>query len=93
MNVNNGKVYVGKVEDKTTDFGTFQKIGITAEDLRKLADLCANDRGWVNLDMKPTRDGGHYLQVNMYNINTDLSLLDSESNSVAAGDDGSSSPF
>lgn len=91
MNVNNGKVYVGKVEDKTTDFGTFQKIGVTADDLRKLADLCANDRGWVNLDMKPTRDGGHYLQVNMYGIDTDLSLLESEP-TEASNNDGNS-PF
>ena len=77
MNIKDGKVFFGMVEAKETQYGVFHKVGVTAEDLRTLADNFANERGWVNFDIKETREGDKYFQVNLHGLDVDLDNLSS----------------
>lgn len=60
---NTDKVYVGRTTEATNKFGELEtRIGFTADDLTKLQDNL-NDKGWVNVTLKKSKEGKPYLQV------------------------------
>lgn len=56
------KVFVGKTNVVTTQYGQIVKIALGPQDFEVLQNS-KNDKGWVNLEMKDKRDGGKYLQL------------------------------
>lgn len=56
------KVFVGKTNVVTTQYGQIVKIALGPQDFEVLQNS-KNEKGWVNLEMKDKRDGGKYLQL------------------------------
>lgn len=60
---NTDKVYVGRATEATNKFGELEtRIGFTADDIKKLTDNL-NDKGWVNVTLRKSKEGKPYLQV------------------------------
>lgn len=74
------KVFVGKTNVVTTQYGQIVKIALGPQDFEVLLNS-KNDRGWVNLEMKDKRDGGKYIQ------------LQGEMKKAQAVNDGDEMPF
>lgn len=57
------KIYVGRTTEATNKFGELEtRIGFTADDIKKLTDNL-NDKGWVNVTLRKSKEGKPYLQV------------------------------
>jgi len=56
------KVFVGKTNVVTTQYGEIVKVSFGPQDFEKLNNA-KNDMGWVNLEIKGKRDGGKYIQI------------------------------
>lgn len=63
----NTKIYVGKIEEKETQYGKIIKVGINEADIQKLTDNLS-ERGWVNLVIK-SRDGKSWMEVDNWKKN------------------------
>ena len=65
----NDKVFIGKVITKEFNGpnGKWKKTSISLgpDDFKKLG-ANRNERGWVNLELKPKKEGGHYMQVDTW---------------------------
>jgi hypothetical protein len=60
---NTEKVYVGRTTEATNKFGELEtRIGFTADDIQKLTDNL-NEKGWVNVTLRKSKEGKPYLQV------------------------------
>lgn len=60
---NTDKVYVGRSTEAVNKFGeTEVRIGFTADDIQKLTDNL-NEKGWVNVTLRKSKEGKPYLQV------------------------------
>lgn len=60
---NTEKVYVGRATEAETKFGGVEtRIGFSADDLTKLQNNL-NEKGWVNVTLKKSKEGKPYLQV------------------------------
>lgn len=59
------KVFIGKVEQKETSFGTLTTISLNKTDIEKLTNNLS-EKGWVNLNLKNSQKGGQYLEVNTW---------------------------
>lgn len=60
---NTEKVYVGRTNEATNKFGELEtRIGFTADDIKKLSDNL-NEKGWVNVTLRKSKEGKPYLQV------------------------------
>ena len=60
------KIYVGRTTEAQNKFGEQEvNIGFTAEDITKLQENL-NEKGWVNLVLKKSKEGKPYLQVNTW---------------------------
>jgi hypothetical protein len=57
------KIYVGRTTEATNKFGELEtRIGFTADDIKKLTDNL-NEKGWVNVTLRKSKEGKPYLQV------------------------------
>lgn len=61
----NSKKWVGNTKVVTTKFGNIYKLGLTAEHLELLKSNL-NERGWVNVAVASTRDGGGTSWIDEY---------------------------
>ena len=74
------KVFVGKTNVVSTQYGQIVKIALGPQDFEVLQNA-KNDKGWVNLETKDKRDGGKYVQ------------LQGEMKKAQAVNDGDEMPF
>jgi len=56
------KVFVGKTNVVTTQYGEIIKVSLGPQDFEVLNNA-KNEKGWVNLEIKGKRDGGKYIQL------------------------------
>jgi predicted dithiol-disulfide oxidoreductase (DUF899 family) len=56
------KIYVGRVETKEGKYGELISVSLGPQDFEKL-EAAKNQRGWVNLNWKQSKDGGYYMEV------------------------------
>ena len=59
---NSQKIYVGCVEVKEGQFGELVSVALGPQDFEKL-EAAKNERGWVNLNWKKSKEGGYYMEV------------------------------
>ena len=59
---NSAKIYVGRVETKEGQYGELVSIAFGPQDFEKL-EAAKNERGWVNLNWKQSKEGGYYMEV------------------------------
>jgi len=59
------KVYVGRTEEKETTFGTITKLSFGPQDFEKLEQY-KNASGWVNMEIKTSKDGGLYVEIDTW---------------------------
>ena len=45
------------------------KLGIKADKFMEFLAKHTNDRGYVNIDLKTSKNGGYYAELNTYNLN------------------------
>jgi len=59
----NDKIFVGNALEKVNKFGETETVlGFKADDLAKLQSAL-NDKGWVNVYLKKSREGKPYMQL------------------------------
>lgn len=56
------KIYVGRIEAKEGKFGELISVAFGPQDFEKL-EAAKNERGWVNLNWKKSKEGGYYMEV------------------------------
>ena len=57
------KIYVGRTTETPNKFDELEtRIGFTADDIQKLTDNL-NEKGWVNVTLRKSKEGKPYLQV------------------------------
>ena len=56
------KVYVGRVEVKEGKYGELISVALGPQGFEKL-EAAKNERGWVNLNWKQSKEGGYYMEV------------------------------
>jgi hypothetical protein len=61
------KIYVGNAKYKELPMGTITALGLSKDDLAKLA-LYLNENDWVNIDLKESKDGSPYMEINTYGL-------------------------
>ena len=59
------KEFVGYVSTKHTKFGDFTRVSFNESDLEKLKSFL-NEKGWVNVDIKESKSGKTYLQIDTW---------------------------
>lgn len=59
------KVYIGRTEEKETQFGTITKLSFGPQDFEKL-EAHKNASGWVNMEIKTAKDGGLYVEIDTW---------------------------
>ena len=59
---NTQKIYVGRVEVKEGQYGELISVAFGPQDFEKL-EAAKNERGWVNLNWKQSKEGGYYMEV------------------------------
>lgn len=58
------KLFVGNYKTRSTSFGEIESIGFKKEDLELMLKHCTG--GWVNIDLKQSKDGKKYMEINTY---------------------------
>ena len=54
--------YIGSTKTVKTKYGEIIKLGLNQEHLEKLTSEL-NERGWVNIEVKPSKSGGWYSEI------------------------------
>jgi hypothetical protein len=59
------KVYLGKTRVVTTSFGELTKLSFGPQDFEKMESY-KNAEGWLNMEIKTSREGGLYLEIDTW---------------------------
>ena len=59
------KIFIGKIQVKDTQYGEIIKVGFSEKDLETLAEH-KNERGWVNISILNSKNGGKYGIIDTY---------------------------
>lgn len=65
------KVFVGNIKTKETKFGQIEVVGINKADIQTMAKHM-NEKGWVNLLIKTSKDGKRYLEVDTWKPSAEI---------------------
>lgn len=83
------KLFVGSAKTKTLPFGDITIIGFKQDDLDLMAKYM-NDNGYCNVEVKTSREGKPYVEINTYGMTVDTKA---KAPIVSATDDESEVPF
>lgn len=62
-----GTIFLGSSKAIETKYGQIIKVGFQVEDLEFMLEQAkASDRGWVNTEIKTSRDGSPYVVLDTY---------------------------
>jgi hypothetical protein len=56
--------YVGRFKEVSGQYGTFHNVALGPQDLEKLNKWAAENNGWVNLTLSPSKSGGLSMKKN-----------------------------
>lgn len=87
------KVFVGNCKVKTNNFNEKEtNIGFTAENLETLKSHL-NEKGWVNVTLKTSKEGKPYLQVDTWKPNYQASAAPVDASNAGSGEAQEELPF
>lgn len=84
------KLFVGNAKYRELSFGRITALGFSKDDLEKLTNNL-NTNGWVNVDIKESREGAPYMEINTYGQEGTTSTK--ETKKVDNAEDGDDLPF
>tara|TARA_R110002096_G_scaffold306639_1_gene501268 strand:- start:871 stop:1119 length:249 start_codon:yes stop_codon:yes gene_type:complete len=59
------KIYLGKSESKETEYGKMHKVSFGPQDFEKMEKF-KNQKGWLNCNIKESREGNLYLEIDTW---------------------------
>lgn len=59
------RLFLGSIKERNTKFGSIWAMWLKKEDIEKILEN-RNADGGINIDIKPSKSGGMYAEINTY---------------------------